>query len=44
LLLLAHAFTQHLAGLSGGRIIKRLARKYMRLPEDKGGFDLLGSM
>jgi hypothetical protein len=37
LLLLAHAFTQHLAGLSGGRIIKRLARKYMKLPDDKGG-------
>jgi hypothetical protein len=36
LLLLAHAFTQHLAGLSGGRIIKRLCRRYMALPQDKG--------
>lgn len=36
LLLLAHAFTQHTAGLSGGRIVKRMARKYMALPEDKG--------
>lgn len=35
-LLLAHAFTQHMAGLSGGRILKRLARKHMKLPEDKG--------
>lgn len=37
LLLLAHAFTQHTAGLSGGRVVKRMARKYMGLPEDQGG-------
>lgn len=36
LLLLAHAFTQHTAGLSGGRVVKRMARKYMGLPEDQG--------
>ncbi|PRW60607.1 40S ribosomal S21-2 [Chlorella sorokiniana] len=36
LLLLAHAFTQHTAGLSGGRVLKKMARKYMQLPEDQG--------
>ncbi|KAL4422440.1 hypothetical protein ABPG75_008637 [Micractinium tetrahymenae] len=36
LLLLAHTFTQHTAGLSGGRVVKRMARKYMHLPEDQG--------
>ncbi|KAL4436102.1 hypothetical protein ABPG77_005550 [Micractinium sp. CCAP 211/92] len=36
LLLLAHTFTQHTAGLSGGRVVRRMARKYMSLPEDQG--------
>lgn len=36
LLLLAHAFTQHTAGLSGGRVLKKMCRKYMNLPEDQG--------
>lgn len=34
--LLAHSFTQHLALASGGQVIKRMARKHMGLPEDKG--------
>ena len=36
LLLLAHAFTQHLAGLSGGVVLRRMARKHMALPQDQG--------
>ncbi|KAL6751859.1 heme oxygenase [Haematococcus lacustris] len=35
-LLLAHSFTQHLAVLSGGQIIKRAARKKLRLAEQEG--------
>mmetsp|Transcript_20700 Transcript_20700/g.35419 ORF Transcript_20700/g.35419 Transcript_20700/m.35419 type:complete len:263 (+) Transcript_20700:84-872(+) len=35
-LLLAHVYTQHLAMLSGGQVIKRLARKRLELPEDYG--------
>lgn len=34
--LLAHFYTQHSAMLAGGQIIRRLARKNMQLPEDKG--------
>lgn len=36
LLLLAHSYTQHLALLSGGQIIKGLAKKGMRLAEGEG--------
>lgn len=43
LLLLAHTFTQHTAGLSGGRVVKRMARKYMQLPEEQGGCCRQGS-
>lgn len=35
-LLLAHAYTQHLAVAAGGQIIRRLARKHMGLPGDAG--------
>lgn len=35
-LLLAHCYTQQSAILAGGQMIRRLARKSMRLPEDKG--------
>lgn len=35
-LLLAHSYTQHLAVLSGGQIIRGLARKGMALPKDQG--------
>jgi heme oxygenase len=36
LLLLAHSYTQHLAMAMGGQIIRRHARKAMKLPEDEG--------
>ena len=35
-LLLAHAYTQHSAILAGGQMLRRMCRKAMRLPEDKG--------
>nr|QKY14911.1 chain a, heme oxygenase (HMOX) [Polytomella parva] len=37
-LLLVHAYTQHLAITSGGQIIRRVARKQFKLPEDAGTF------
>ena len=36
ILLVAHAYTQHMAMAAGGKIIRRLARKAMKLPEDAG--------
>lgn len=36
LLLLAHAYTQYMAMAAGGQIIRRAARKHMRLPDDAG--------
>jgi heme oxygenase len=35
-LLIAHAYTRYLGDLSGGQILKRLARGGMQLPEGKG--------
>merc|ERR1719329_1364242 len=33
LLLVAHAYTRYLGDLSGGQILKRVAKKAMKLPE-----------
>lgn len=36
LLCLPTLLLQHTAGLSGGRVLKKMCRKYMQLPEDQG--------
>ncbi|KAG2498719.1 hypothetical protein HYH03_003459 [Edaphochlamys debaryana] len=43
-LLIVHAYTQHLAAASGGQQIKRWARRFFELPEDRGtaAFDYPG--